>query len=118
VTRDEVRFVLARVGSAWGRKPATSAVLDEWCRALAGFDVAVGHAAVDRLVTQGAPGPNLAQFVAVVRAMAPHRDDEPEPVVWTGPTERGRQLAADAVAKAWEGAGRRHPSSSQRGGPA
>lgn len=95
MTRDEVRFLLGRVGAAYGRKPPTADVLDEWDRALRPFTATDAHAALDALIDSGAPSPNLATFVAHVRARQPPIRVVPDPPpgsLWDGPTQRGRDL--------------------------
>lgn len=110
MTRDEVRFLLGRLGAAYGRRPPTPEVVDEWERALRRYPAADAHATLDRLVDDGDPGPNLATFVGRVRALHPPPAPPrvvPDPVVvelWGGPTRRGRELVAKAKAVL------RHPS--------
>lgn len=113
MTADEVRFLLARFGAAYGRRRPGPDVIDEWERALRRYPASDAHRALDRLIDDGQPGPNLATFVAHVRAQqppepaAPSRPpprlldplDEPEPdldALWQGPTDQGRALIADA----------------------
>jgi hypothetical protein len=93
MTRDEVRFVLARVAAIWGRKPAAPVVVDEWFNALAEYPAGRVHTTLDQLVRQGADGPNLAQFVALVRANAPRGFTPPAPE-WGGPDDAGRRAIA------------------------
>lgn len=93
MTRDEVRFVLARVAAIWGRRPAAPAVIDEWFLALADQPAPRVHAVLDQLVRQGADGPNLAQFAALVRASTPRGFTPPAPE-WPGPDDAGRAAIA------------------------
>ena len=93
MTRDEVRFVLARVGAIWGRRSAAPAVVDEWFQALSDQPAPRAHAVLDQLVRQGADGPNLAQFAALVRANRPRSVIPPLPE-WAGPDDAGRAAIA------------------------
>lgn len=112
MTRDEVRFLLGRFGAAYGRRPPTAAVVDEWERALRRYPAVDAHATLDRLIDQGDPGPSLPAFVAQVRALHPTGPRVvPDPVapleLWGGPTQRGRDLVAKAKSIL------RHPSTQE-----
>jgi hypothetical protein len=99
VTRDETRFLLGRIGAAYGRRPPTANVLDEWERALRRYPATEAHATLDQLIDSGDPGPSLPQFLAHLRArhpnvegprVVPNPPDDGPP--GTGPTQRGKDL--------------------------
>lgn len=111
MTRDEVRFLLARLGAAYGRRPVGPDVAAEWERALRRYPAGDAHQALNRLIDEGEPGPSLPGFVAHVRALQPPRsapsaDRLPDPDASTGPpyagpTESGRRLARIARERLW-----------------
>lgn len=111
MTRDEVRFLLGRVRAAYELKPPTAEVVDEWDRALRPYFAADGHAALDQLIGSGARPPNLATFVAHVKARQPPPvrvlPDPPPDSLFAGPTQRGRELIAKAKCVL------RHPSTQE-----
>jgi hypothetical protein len=111
MTRDEVRFLLGRLGAAYDRRPPTPDAVDEWERALRPYTATDAHAALDRLIDTGQPSPKLATFVAHVRAQLPPEPLQlfaaPPPAPWPGPTQRGRDLIAHAKAVL------RHPSTQE-----
>lgn len=97
MTRAEVRFLLARVAAAYGRRPPEAHVVDEWHRALGRHPAAHVYAALDVWIAEGRPGPNVAQLVATVRDPGPPQPRAvPDPLPWGGPTARGRELIAKA----------------------
>lgn len=107
MTRDETRFLLGRIGAAYGRAKPSAAALDEWARALARYPPGEAHATLDALIDRGDPGPSLPSFVAHLRARhptGPRAVPDPPAELWAGPTPRGRDLVAKAKAIL------RHPS--------
>jgi hypothetical protein len=95
VTRDETEFLLARLSAAYGRRPATQHVVDEWHRALETLPVAACHRALDQLIADGNPGPNVAQLAAKARALN-NTSGGYAPPDWHGPNDAGRQAIAKA----------------------
>lgn len=94
MTRDEVRELLDRVSAIWGRPSPSHAVVAEWTLALATMPTSRCHETLDRMRAAGmSPGPNLAQFVAGVRALM-GRDSTPMAEYWNGPTDAGRAAIA------------------------
>ena len=96
MTRDETEFLLARLSAAYGRRSATQHVVDEWHRALEQLPVGACHRALDSLIADGNPGPNVAQLAAKARAVNNSNTPAYTSPDWDGPVDAGRQAIARA----------------------
>lgn len=99
MTRDETRFLLHRLCTAYGRRAPDQATVDEWQRGLEKVRVNCAHAALDALIQEGNAGPNLAVLVARARALDDTRRPVYVPDKWDGPNESGRSAIRDLKRK-------------------